>query len=150
MVPKDPGNIQCSMFNDQVALVSPWTLNIEHWILAIDPSCGRRPIRTSDELGRRMKKVIVTGGAGFIGSHTVVELAAAGYDPVIVDDLRNSQERALKGIEAIIGRAPTVYRIDCGDAVALRRVFAQGDVHGAIHFAADKSVHESPGLRAPP
>lgn len=100
-------------------------------------------MRASDELGRRMRRVIVTGGAGFIGSHTVVELAAAGYDPVIVDDLRNSQERALKGIKAIIGRAPTVYRIDCGNADALRRVFDQGPVHGAIHFAADKSVNES-------
>ena len=50
-----------------------------------------------------MKKVIVTGGAGFIGSHTVVELAAAGYDPVIVDDLRNSEERALEGIARIMG-----------------------------------------------
>ncbi|MCB0813735.1 MAG: NAD-dependent epimerase/dehydratase family protein, partial [Flavobacteriales bacterium] len=45
-----------------------------------------------------MKRVIVTGGAGFIGSHTAVELAEAGYDPVIVDDLRNSEERALQGI----------------------------------------------------
>ncbi|MFZ1686062.1 MAG: UDP-glucose 4-epimerase GalE [Flavobacteriales bacterium] len=90
-----------------------------------------------------MKKVIVTGGAGFIGSHTVVELAAAGYDPVIVDDLRNSHERALSGIEAIIGRAPVTHRIDCGNASALHRVFADGDVHGVIHFAADKSVPES-------
>lgn len=90
-----------------------------------------------------MKRVIVTGGAGFIGSHTVVELAAAGYTPVIVDDLRNSQERALKGVEAILGRAPEVHRIDCGDGAALARVFATGAVHGVIHFAADKSVPES-------
>lgn len=90
-----------------------------------------------------MRKVIVTGGAGFIGSHTVVELAAAGYAPVIVDDLRNSHERALKGIEAIMGHAPEVHRIDCADAAALHRVFASGNVHAVIHFAADKSVPES-------
>jgi UDP-glucose 4-epimerase len=91
-----------------------------------------------------MKKVIVTGGAGFIGSHTCVELAAAGYEPVIVDDLRNSEERALRGISTIIGRELRVYRIDCGDEVAFEKVFqAEGPVHGVIHFAADKAVGES-------
>lgn len=91
-----------------------------------------------------MKKVIVTGGAGFIGSHTCVELAAAGFDPVIVDDLRNSEERALDGIARIIGRMPATHRIDCCDAGAMERVFAvEGAIHGAIHFAADKAVGES-------
>ncbi len=90
-----------------------------------------------------MKRVIVTGGAGFIGSHTVVELVEAGFEPVIIDDLRNSQERALKGIEAIIGRAPIAHRIDCGDATAMDRVMAAAEVYGVIHFAADKSVPES-------
>lgn len=91
-----------------------------------------------------MKKVIVTGGAGFIGSHTVVELAAAGYDPVIVDDLRNSEERALKGIAAIIGRRPSLHRIDCTDEAAMIRMMdAEGPVHGVIHFAAYKAVGES-------
>jgi UDP-glucose 4-epimerase len=91
-----------------------------------------------------MKKVIVTGGAGFIGSHTCVELATAGFTPVIVDDLRNSEERALDGIARIIGLRPSVHRIDCCDALALERVFAEeGKVYGAIHFAADKAVGES-------
>ena len=91
-----------------------------------------------------MKKVLVTGGAGFIGSHTCVELAAAGFVPVIVDDLRNSEERALEGIGRIIGRAPVAYRIDCCDANAMERMFmAEGPIHGAIHFAADKAVGES-------
>ncbi|MBK7944561.1 MAG: UDP-glucose 4-epimerase GalE [Flavobacteriales bacterium] len=90
------------------------------------------------------KKVIVTGGAGFIGSHTVVELAVAGYEPVIIDDLRNSEERALEGIAAILGQAPTIHRIDCNDAEAMRRMLKQeGAVLGAIHFAADKAVGES-------
>ena len=90
-----------------------------------------------------MKRVIVTGGAGFIGSHTAVELAEAGYDPVIVDDLRNSEERALQGIAGIIGKDPEVHRLDCTDEEAFARVFEQGDVHGVIHFAAYKAVGES-------
>lgn len=91
-----------------------------------------------------MRNVIVTGGAGFIGSHTCVELVGAGYRPVIVDDLRNSRERALEGIAAILGRAPSVHRIDCADEVALEQVFrTEGEIHGVIHFAADKAVGES-------
>ncbi len=91
-----------------------------------------------------MKNVIVTGGAGFIGSHTCVELVAAGYEPIIVDDLRNSEERALAGIAAIIGRPLQVHRIDCGDEAAFDHVFRTvGPVHGVIHFAADKAVGES-------
>ncbi|MEZ4808560.1 MAG: UDP-glucose 4-epimerase GalE [Flavobacteriales bacterium] len=91
-----------------------------------------------------MKKVIVTGGAGFIGSHTCVELAEAGYEPVIVDDLRNSEERAVEGIGAILGRAPRMHRIDCNDRAAFDKVFREeGPIHGVIHFAADKAVGES-------
>jgi UDP-glucose 4-epimerase len=93
---------------------------------------------------QRMKKVIVTGGAGFIGSHAVVELAAAGYVPVIVDDLRNSRRSALDGISAILGRAPAFHCIDCTDRDAFARVLAmEGPIHGVIHFAADKAVGES-------
>jgi len=91
-----------------------------------------------------MKKVIVTGGAGFIGSHTVVELVAAGFEPVIVDDLRNSDARVLDGLAAILGTRPDHHRIDCTDETAFRQVLAAvGDVHGAIHFAAYKAVGES-------
>jgi len=91
-----------------------------------------------------MKKVIVTGGAGFIGSHTVVELVAAGYEPVIVDDLRNSDERTLQGLASIIGRTPTLHRIDCTDEAAFDTVFrTEGHIYGVIHFAAYKAVGES-------
>lgn len=91
-----------------------------------------------------MKKVIVTGGAGFIGSHTVVELVAAGYEPVIIDDLRNSEERVLDGLAAILGRKPPLHRIDCTDREALNEAFtAEGTIYGAIHFAAYKAVGES-------
>lgn len=91
-----------------------------------------------------MKKVIVTGGAGFIGSHTVVELAAAGFEPVIIDDLRNSEERVIDGITAITGKEPRLHRSDCCDEVAVRKVMEEeGEVLGVIHFAADKAVGES-------
>jgi UDP-glucose 4-epimerase len=91
-----------------------------------------------------MRKVIVTGGAGFIGSHTVVELIAAGFEPIIVDDLRNSEARVLQGIAGITGMVPKHYLTDCNDLEAVRALLrAEGEVHGVIHFAADKAVGES-------
>lgn len=87
---------------------------------------------------------MVTGGAGYIGSHAVVELFQAGYAPVIVDNFVNSQESALEGIQAILQAEVPCYRIDCTDAEALRGVFRQeGDIAGVIHFAAYKAVGES-------
>jgi len=89
-------------------------------------------------------KILVTGGAGYIGSHAVVELYNAGFQPVIVDDFSNSQESVLNGIQSILGVAIPSYRIDCGDAAALREVFQQEkDIKGIIHFAAFKAVGES-------
>ena len=89
-------------------------------------------------------KILVTGGAGYIGSHAVVELFQAGYQPIIIDNFSNSRESALAGIEAILGTAVPIYRIDCGDAAALRQVFAaEQDIKGVIHFAAFKAVGES-------
>jgi UDP-glucose 4-epimerase len=91
-----------------------------------------------------MKKILVTGGAGYIGSHTVVELVEAGYEPVIIDNFSNSEERSLDGIAAILGKQVTCHRIDCTDAVALRKVFEQEPgIVGVIHFAAYKAVGES-------
>ncbi len=91
-----------------------------------------------------MKKILVTGGAGYIGSHAVVELHQAGYQPVIIDNFSNSEESALAGIEAILGTAVPLYRIDCADEAALRGVFAaEPDIAGVIHFAAFKAVGES-------
>jgi len=89
-------------------------------------------------------KILVTGGAGYIGSHAVVELYAAGYQPIIVDNFSNSEESALAGIQAIVGAEVPCYRIDCGDAAALRGVFErEADIAGVIHFAAYKAVGES-------
>ena len=90
------------------------------------------------------EKILVTGGAGYIGSHTVVELVQAGYEPVIVDNFSNSEESALQGIAAILGREVPCHRVDCTDAAALRKVFEQEqNIAGVIHFAAYKAVGES-------
>ncbi len=89
-------------------------------------------------------KILVTGGAGYIGSHAVVELYEAGFQPVIVDNFVNSRESALAGVEQILGVKVPVHRIDCNDAEALRAVFAEeGSLRGVIHFAAHKAVGES-------
>src|SRR5919112_4338370 len=89
-------------------------------------------------------KILVTGGAGYIGSHAVVELYQAGYQPVIVDNFSNSEESALAGIESILGVSVPVHRIDCADEEALRGVFAaEPNIAGVIHFAAFKAVGES-------
>ena len=91
-----------------------------------------------------MKKILVTGGAGFIGSHTVVELHHAGYEPIIVDNLSNSSKSALEGIEKIIGASVPFYQIDCNDEYAMNTVFEENpEIDGVIHFAAFKAVGES-------
>ena len=93
-----------------------------------------------------MKKILVTGGAGYIGSHAVVELAQAGYEPILIDDFSNSQQSVLAGLRAILGHDVVCHDIDCCDADALRRVLKQeGDIAGVIHFAAFKAVGESVG-----
>ena len=89
-------------------------------------------------------KILVTGGAGYIGSHAVVGLYEAGFQPVLVDNFANSQERALDGVEQILGVKVPFHRIDCNDTEALRAVFAEeGSLRGVIHFAAYKAVGES-------
>ncbi|WP_299984179.1 UDP-glucose 4-epimerase GalE [uncultured Pontibacter sp.] len=91
-----------------------------------------------------MKKILVTGGAGYIGSHTVVELVEAGYEPIIIDNFSNTEERSLQGIADILGREITCHRIDCTDGAALRSVFEkETGIAGVIHFAAYKAVGES-------
>lgn len=90
------------------------------------------------------KKILVTGGTGYIGSHTVVELQNAGYEVVIVDDLSNSTADVIDGIEKISGVRPVFYKLDLKDKDAVVRLFdAQADVKGIIHFAASKAVGES-------
>ncbi len=90
------------------------------------------------------KTILVTGGTGFIGSHTTVELQQAGYDVVIVDNLSNSKAEVLDGIEKITGIRPAFEQVDCCDMPALEGVFAKyPGIQGIIHFAASKAVGES-------
>ncbi|WLE58251.1 UDP-glucose 4-epimerase GalE [Burkholderia plantarii] len=87
--------------------------------------------------------ILVTGGAGFIGSHTAVELLGHGYDVVIVDNLVNSKRVAVDRITEIAGRAPAFHPIDARDEAALDKVFDAHPITAAIHFAALKAVGES-------
>ncbi len=89
------------------------------------------------------KTVLVTGGAGYIGSHTAVELIGAGFDVVIADDLSNSERGAVEGVRRITGIDVPFEEIDCNDAAALARVFASYPIDAVIHFAAFKAVGES-------
>ena len=90
------------------------------------------------------KKVLVTGGAGYIGAHTAVELIGAGYDPVIVDNLSRSDHTLLKGMEKITGTRPNFQEGDCLDEEFLQKIFkTQGPISCVLHFAAYKSVGES-------
>jgi len=87
--------------------------------------------------------VLITGGAGYIGSHTVVALISAGYDPVIVDNLSNSKISVLERIQAITGKRPPFYQIDLRHRAALDDVFQKHTISAAIHFAGLKAVGES-------
>lgn len=87
--------------------------------------------------------VLVTGGAGYIGSHTAVELLQAGYDVSIADDLSNAREDVIDRIGQITGRKPAFYRVDCKDKSGLRAVFSEKKIDAVIHFAAFKAVGES-------
>ena len=89
-------------------------------------------------------KVLVTGGLGFIGSHTVVELQKEGFEVVIIDNLSNSSEAVLKGIVAITSKEPLFEKLDLREKTAVQNFFKKhADVAGVIHFAASKAVNES-------
>ncbi len=91
-----------------------------------------------------MSRILVTGGTGYIGSHTAVELMQQGYDVTIVDNLSNSSIDVLDGIAEIVGRKPEFANVDCGNFMDLDQVFKQySDIEGVIHFAASKAVGES-------
>ncbi|WP_448167546.1 UDP-glucose 4-epimerase GalE [Burkholderia ambifaria] len=87
--------------------------------------------------------ILVTGGAGYIGSHTAVELLDNGYDVVIVDNLVNSKAESVRRIEKITGRTPAFHQVDVCDEAALAKVFDAHPITGTIHFAALKAVGES-------
>lgn len=89
------------------------------------------------------KTVLISGGTGYIGSHTAVELINAGYDVIIIDNLSNSEMDSIDGIEKITGKRPVFEKIDTCDASALRGVFERYAFDSVIHFAAYKAVGES-------
>ncbi|MAR40372.1 MAG: UDP-glucose 4-epimerase GalE [Flavobacteriales bacterium] len=90
------------------------------------------------------RKVIVPGGAGYIGSHTIVELHKSGFTPIIIDNLCNSSEKNIKGISEIIGKDIKWHNVDCTNQKAIDNIFELEDnIEGIIHFAAYKSVEES-------
>ena len=90
-----------------------------------------------------MKNVLVTGGMGYIGSHTVIQLYEAGYEPIIVDNLVNSKPEVLNRIEKITGKRPLFYEYDVRDEANLDKIFEKHDIFAVIHFAGLKSVGES-------
>lgn len=91
-----------------------------------------------------MAKILVTGGMGYIGSHTVVELVNSGYEPVIVDDLSNSHPKILEQLTKIIGYKPIFHQVDlCDEKAVANLVATENDIEGIIHFAAFKAVGES-------
>ena len=87
--------------------------------------------------------ILVTGGAGYIGSHTVVELQSAGYDVVVVDNLSNSSEKSLERVEKITGKPVKFYKADILDRDALNEIFEKEEIDSCIHFAGLKAVGES-------
>ena len=88
-------------------------------------------------------KILVTGGTGYIGSHTVVELIEAGYEVIVIDNFSNSKPEVLDFIEKITGVRPKFYEGDCCDKEILRKIFKENEIDAVIHFAGFKAVGES-------
>ena len=87
--------------------------------------------------------ILVTGGAGYIGSHTCIEMLGAGYDVVVIDNLDNSSSESLERVQKIAGRTLKFYEKDVRDREALREIFKENDIEAVIHFAGLKAVGES-------
>lgn len=93
--------------------------------------------------GASTKTVLVTGGVGYIGSHTVLELLAAGYDVIVIDNLCNSNLKCLQRVEKLAGRKTKFYKVDIRDKEAMASIFADHKIDSVIHFAGLKAVGES-------
>ena len=90
-----------------------------------------------------MKKILVSGGCGYIGSHTVVELIENSYQPIIIDNYANSEKGVLQSLQDLCGQEIIHYEGDCRDAALLDTIFSENEIDGVIHFAAYKAVGES-------
>ena len=90
-----------------------------------------------------MKNILVTGGAGFIGSHTVIELVKNGLNPILIDNFSNSEKFVLDNISKLCHQEIVCHEIDCTEQTAVDAVFEKHEIHGVIHFAAFKAVAES-------
>ena len=88
-------------------------------------------------------KILVTGGTGYIGSHTVVELIESGYEPIIIDNLSNSKEEVVDKVEEITGKRVKFYENDVCDVEALNKIFEENEIEAVMHFAGYKAVGES-------
>lgn len=93
-----------------------------------------------------MNNILITGGAGYIGSHTAVALVESGFEPIIIDNFSNSDVSVLKGLKNILGRELTYYEGDCNDRALMEKIFSENAIKGVIHFAAFKAVGESTKL----
>ena len=87
--------------------------------------------------------ILLTGGAGYIGSHTCVEMLNAGYDVIVVDNLNNSSRESLNRVEKITGKSVKFYENDVCDYDALRKIFSENSIDAVVHFAGHKAVGES-------
>ena len=87
-----------------------------------------------------MRKILITGGAGYIGSHTTLALLQAGFDVVVLDNLSNSSVESLSRVEKIAGRAAAFIQGDIRDSALLRRFFSEHSVDAVLHFAGLKAV----------
>ena len=87
--------------------------------------------------------ILVTGGAGYIGSHTCIEMQNAGYEVIVVDNLDNSSKESLVRVEQITGKAVKFYEEDLRNKEALRQIFKENEIEAVIHFAGLKAVGES-------
>jgi len=120
-------------------------------VAAAAPSVSDAETRLRDDVlrlsgGGKKQTVLVTGGVGYIGSHTVLELLAAGYEVIVVDNLCNSNLKCLRRVEKLAGRTATFYNVDIRDKDAMAGVFADHKIDSVIHFAGLKAVGESVAL----
>lgn len=129
--------------------VAKLSIFLENKNLCLDPLSFSSTVIFTALLKRlylEMEKILITGGAGYIGSHTAVTLVEAGYLPIIIDDFSNSDKSALDGLKTILNQEVPCYEGDCNDRDLMKQIFSEHQLKGVIHFAANKAVGESTAL----